>query len=43
MLMQTQSTEYREWMEEDDWDECKVMEQSENPYKVNSSHAGESE
>lgn len=43
MLMQTQSAEYREWMEEDDWEECSVMENPDNPYKVDSSQPGDSE
>lgn len=34
MMMQTQSAGYQEWMEEDDWDECRV---EENPFNYGKS------
>lgn len=43
MMLQTQSTEYAEWMDEEEWDESKVMEAAPNPYGTASEQAGDSE
>ncbi len=32
MLMQSTSAQFKDWMDEDDWQECKVMERPQNPY-----------
>lgn len=42
-MLQTQSSEYREWMDEEEWEECKVMEGENNPYKVGDSNKGDME
>jgi len=33
--MQTQSSEYKEWMDEEEWDEAKVQEKPGMPYGSN--------
>jgi len=32
MMMQSTSAQFKDWMEEDDWEESKVMERPQNPY-----------